>query len=280
MLAIHQESLSSSDFERIAAYVFCRAGLRLTDNKRSMVEGRLRHRLKALKLATFEAYTDYVFGPQGQLESVYLVESLTTHKTHFFREQQHFDYLRQHYLPLWVDRPNNASRTLKVWSAGCSTGEEAYSLAMLLLEWNQYHQKIKFEVYATDISRAVVVKAVNGLYREAEVSDVPLALRQKYFLRSVANTNVVKMGPELQSCVSFGTLNLLNDHYTLPGRFDIIFCRNVLIYFDRPTEEKVINQLCRKLKPQGHLFLGHSESITGLNVPLDTLGATTYKLKG
>ena len=110
------------------------------------------------------------------------------------------------------------------------------------------------------------------------MSDVPLALRQKYFQRSITNNNVVKMGPELQRRVSFGTLNLLDDHYTLPGRFDIILCRNVLIYFDRLTEEKVINQLCRKLKPQGHLFLGHSESITGLDVPLETLGATTYKL--
>jgi chemotaxis protein methyltransferase CheR len=269
-------TLSQEDFTRLAAAVFQHSGISLGDAKRSMVEGRLRKRLRHLQMSSFQCYVAHVLSRQGGDEKLHMIECLTTHKTDFFREQHHFDYLEKTLLPAWVANPQTRDRTLRIWSAGCSTGEEAYSLAMLLLEWNQRAAPIRFEIHATDISRVVLKKAAQAYYNEVQVSGIPLDLRKKYLLRRVDDEQMLRVAPHVRKNVKFGLLNFNSAEFNLPGTFDIIFCRNVLIYFDRPTEERVINKLCRKLQTQGHLFLGHSESITGLNVPLETLGSTCY----
>ena len=269
--------MSLTDFSKISRFVDDYAGIQLSDKKQSMVEGRLRKRLRYLNIATFKEYTRFVLSSSGKDEVIHLIDVLTTNKTDFFREKQHFDYLMQTLLPKLVSQGVGHTRPLRIWSAGCSSGEEPYTLAMLLNEWNETHTPINFEIMATDISISVLQKARQALYTEQEVEPVPIHLRKKYLRRSIQDTNIVKIAEEVTNKVSFGILNFQNEVYRLPEKMDIIFCRNVLIYFDKGNQQEAISKFCHLLVPQGILFLGHSESIAGLTVPLDLIGKTTYQ---
>jgi len=167
---------------------------------------------------------------------------------------------------------------VKVWSAGCSSGEEPYTLAIVLSEFAKRFRGFDFQILGSDLSTIVLEKAVTAIYPEERVSVIPMDLKKKYLLKSKDRTKpTVRIVPELRAKTSFMRLNFMDDFYDVPNNFDIIFCRNVLIYFDRSTQEKVINKLCRHLKPGGYFFLGHSESVTGINVPLKQLKPTVFK---
>jgi len=246
--------------------------------KKTMLEARLQKRLKALGLNTFEEYADFVFSAAGKGdELIHLIDVVTTNKTDFFREPVHFDYLVKSAIPSLIDSRDAGIRNpLKIWSAGCSTGEEPYTLAMVLSEFTASNPGFRTSILASDISTAVLSKARNAIYAEDRVDTIPLHLKKKYLLRSKdSSKSLVRIAPQLRTMVNFRRLNFMED-FGLHEQMDIIFCRNVIIYFDKPTQERLLNRFHQQLVRGGFLFLGHSETLNGLNVPLTPVASTVY----
>jgi len=245
--------------------------------KRIMLEVRLKKRLRALGLESYEEYCDYLFSPAGmEKERVFMINVVTTNKTDFFREPKHFEYLVQTALPELMRLYGIGMRRL--WSAGCSTGEEPYTLAMVLSEFAARTPGFNFTLLATDISTAVLEKAVRGIYKEERIDTVPFECKRKYFMRSKdKEKRLVRIVPEVRSLVKFRRLNFIDHDFGMRELQDIIFCRNVIIYFERLTQEKVLKRLCKHLIPGGYLFMGHSESLSSLNLPLVTVGPMVYR---
>jgi chemotaxis protein methyltransferase CheR len=246
-----------------------------------MLESRLQKRLTLLNIHSFKEYCDLLFSKHGQQQEViHMIDLVTTNKTDFFREPAHFEFLTTQILPEFETR--HSGKLLKVWSAGCSSGEEPYTLAMIISEYSEKKgQLFNYTITATDLSTQVLNKAIAAVYNEERVAGIPLQLKRKYFLKSKDPIKkTVRIIPQLRSRVSFERLNFMDDSLSIAGEFDIVFCRNVIIYFDKITQEKVINKLCEKLKPGGYFFLGHSESITNMRVPLEQLKPTVFRKVG
>lgn len=272
--------LTSRDFERFSRLVYDQCGIKLPAHKQSMLEARLRKRLRVLGLGSFEEYAELIFSgkePEGEL--VKLIDVVTTNKTDFFREPAHFDFLVRTALPALIDRDGaGLSRPLRVWSAGCSTGKEPYTLAIVLSEFRATHPGFSFEILGTDISTDVLDKAVRGIYAEEKAEPIPAALRRKYLLKAKdSSQRQVRIVPELRSLVRFRRLNFMDADYDLRESFDIIFCRNVLIYFDRQTQERLLARFAGFLESGSYLFLGHSETLLGLSLPLQQLAPSAYR---
>lgn len=272
--------LTSREFQRLSGFIYDELGIKMPETKRSMLSGRLAKRLRALSLASFGGYCDFLFSAEGQeQEMVHLINAVTTNKTDFFREPSHFDYLVRQALPeLRRSGLVGAGGKLRIWSAGCSTGEEPYTLAMVLAEVREQSPGFGFDILATDISSRVLDVARRAVYPLERIEPVPLVLRGKYLLKNRDRNNpLVRIAPELRSRISFGRLNFMDETFGLREPVDIIFCRNVIIYFDKPTQERLMVKFCRYLKPGGYLFLGHSESLHGYHVPLDQVAPTVYR---
>lgn len=269
------------EFERFSALIYNEAGIKIPPAKKTMLEARLQKRLKALGLSHFEEYADFVFSPEGQRqELVHLVDVVTTNKTDFFREPQHFDFLVRHLLPsLYQNREGSALTTpFKIWSAGCSTGEEPYTMAMVLSEYAQANPGFRFTITASDICTRVLKTAMTAIYPEERADTIPLALKKKYLLRSKdKKSGLVRICAELRSHVTFRRINLMDDELDIRERQDVIFCRNVIIYFDKPTQTRLMYKFHERLVSGGHLFLGHSETLNGLDVPFQSVGSTVYR---
>jgi chemotaxis protein methyltransferase CheR len=270
--------LSNADFSRLRALVYQEAGINLNDEKKTMLEIRIRRRLRDLNMASYAEYCGYVFGQDGDSsELVHLIDAVTTNKTDFFREAGHFDYLVSKALPDLAARLGVA-RDLLLWSAGCSTGEEPYTLAMVLAEYAQSRAGFRFQVLATDISTAVLAKARAGIFKSEQVSPVPQELRRKYFMRSRdPGSDLVRVVPELRGAIDFRRLNLMDRDLGLAEPREIIFCRNVIIYFDRSTQVRILQKLVRHLMPGGYFFAGHSESLQGMDLPLVPAAPSVYR---
>lgn len=249
--------------------------------KKTLLESRLQKRLRTLGLPSFREYCDFLFrGPEGVDELVPMIDAVTTNKTDFFREPVHFSHLTDTVLPEFSrDRRPNDGQRFTVWSAGCSSGEEPYTLAIVLSEFAADHPGFPFSIMATDISTRVLDKARLGVYDEAQIAMIPCALKQKYFMRSKdRNKGLVRVAPELRSLVQFQRLNLMDERYAiLEGSLDALFCRNVMIYFDRETQYNLLRRFCRYLRTNGRLFLGHSETVHGFDLPLCRLASTIYR---
>lgn len=261
--------MSERDFLTLSNLVYERCGIKLTPAKKTMVEGRLRKRLRHLRMTSFRQYCDYLFNAGAlESESVHMIDLITTNKTDFFREAGHFSYLLEKALPELRGRWGLGSRTrLNVWSAGCSSGEEPYTLAMVLSEFSDRFPGFRFSVLATDICTRVLEKAAMGIYDHDRVEPVPMQLRKKYLLRSKDKSNGrVRICSELRSLVRFQRLNLMDDEFPIHEPMGLIFCRNVMIYFDRPTQQRLIEKFARHLVPGGYLFVGHSESLHGMDL--------------
>ena len=273
-------ALSKNDFERLSAFIRSECGIKMPEQKRVMLEARLRKRLRALGIDSFGEYCDFLFSPEGlQQEKVPMIDVVTTNKTDFFREPKHFDYLVRHAIPE-LSRSGGAGtrHPLSVWSAGCSTGEEPYTISMVLTDYAEAHPGFRFSILATDISTKVLEKAFRGVYKEERAGLMPEAMKKRYLMRSRDREKAtVRVVPELRSCVKFRRLNFMDDDFGIDTSFDIIFCRNVIIYFDRPTQQKVLQTICRHLKPGGYLFMGHSETLSSLSMPLVSVGSMVYK---
>jgi chemotaxis protein methyltransferase CheR len=247
-------------------------------SKRTMVQGRLQKRIRQLKVGSIEKYCDYLFSPEGKKRELdHMIDAITTNKTDFFREPAHFDYLAETALPeMLKERRVGTGVPLRLWSTGCSTGEEPYSLAMVLSDFAGEHEGFEFSILATDISTKALDAARVAVYRSEKVDPVPLAMKKKYLLRSKDSAKMsVRVVPQLRSKIRFQRLNLV-EKYALGERMDIIFFRNVLIYFDREAQQEILGRLIRFLCPGGYLFIGHSETLNGMDLPLRQVSPATY----
>ncbi len=277
-----KSSLSERDFLRLSEFIHNEFGIKMPDSKKVMLESRLQKRLRCLGIQSFPEYCDFLFSPEGMNnELIHMIDVVTTNKTDFFREPNHFDYLVQKTLPvLMTGRGAGINNTLMVWSAGCSTGEEPYTLAMVLSEFAEKCPGFRFRymILATDISTRVLDKAKQAIYDHERVEPIPMSMKKKYLLKSRNRSNdLVRITPALRESVRFRRLNFIDGDFGMREPMDIIFCRNVLIYFDRPTQEMILNRFFRHLRPGGYLFLGHSETLHGMDVPLVQVAPTIYR---
>ncbi len=271
--------LSDKVFSRFSSFIYDEVGIKLPHAKKTMLEARLNKRLKAHDFKSFEEYAEFVFSPAGRDEElVNLIDVVTTNKTDFFREPAHFEYLVKSAIPSLIDSHDAGFRKpFKIWSAGCSTGEEPYTMSIVLSEFAETQPGFKASILATDISTVVLNKAKHAIYAEERVDTIPLLLKKKYLLKSKDKSRpLVRMSPVLRSMIQFRRLNFMED-FGLQEHMDVIFCRNVIIYFDKPTQERLLNKFCKQLVKGGYLFLGHSETLSGLNVPLTPVASTVYR---
>jgi chemotaxis protein methyltransferase CheR len=243
-----------------------------------MLEARLQKRLRVLSIGSFTQYCDYLFSQDGQQnELIHMIDVVTTNKTDFFREPEHYSYLVTKVLPEWCTL-KGLSHPLSIWSAGCSTGEEPYTLSMVLNEYAEEHPRFNFKILASDISTRVLEKAGKAIYDMDRIGPISDQMKRKYLLRSKdRNSELVRIVPKLREKIRFQRINFMDSDFGLREPFDIIFCRNVIIYFDRPTQERLLNKFYQKLKPGGWVFMGHSETLSGLDVPLTMVHPTVYK---
>ncbi len=277
-MGAHDENLSTRDYTRLCELIYAQAGIRLGSGKKTMLEGRIKRRLNALDLNSYSQYCEFLFGQRGLKEElVSLIDVVTTNKTDFFREAGHFNFLVEKALPE-LTAHDDGGRPLLIWSAGCSTGEEPYTLAMVLSEYGLAHPGFRFRILATDISTAVLAKAELGVYSKDMVIPVPAALRKKYIMvNRDPGSNNVRIVPELRRLVEFRRLNFMDADYRISEKADAIFCRNVIIYFDRPTQQSVLRKLSQRLVPRGYMFVGHAETLHDMDLPLTPLAPALYR---
>ncbi len=271
--------ISNEQFQSIAKFIETNVGIKMPDSKKLMVQSRLYNRLKSLNMKNFEQYISYVFSntPDAQEEIALMINAITTNLTHFFRESQHFDYMTQVVLP---ELTNKGIPKVELWSAGCSSGEEPYTLSIVMQEFiSKNTGAIKdYRIYATDISSRVLGIATNAVYTMESIKDLDFNIKKKYFLKSKNPAEQkVRVNKDTRLKVTFNRLNFMDSVYPVDTQKHIIFCRNVLIYFDKPTQEAVIRKLVHNLVPGGYLFLGHSETIFGMDLPLENVGPTIFK---
>jgi len=269
-------TMSGRDFNRLSEYIQKECGIKMSDSKKTMLEARLLKRLRALRMHSFEEYCDFLFSEEGaDQEVVHMIDVVTTNKTDFFREPAHFEYLISRVVPELINRQGNR---LVLWSAGCSTGEEPYTISMVLSEFQSLRPDFQFTVLATDISTKVLESAQRAIYKFDQITPMPEQLRKKYLLRSRdKNSQLVRIAPELRQAVKFRRLNFLEEDFGFREKLGVIFCRNVLIYFDRQTQHRVLSKFCRHLAKGGYLFVGHSETLNGLDLPLEQVAPTIYR---
>lgn len=272
-------SLGEKEFHELAKLVYDQCGIKLPIAKRTMLESRLSKRLRILNISSFKDYIDHVTSKEEEAgELIQMIDVVTTNKTDFFREHHHFEFLHNDLLPAFSERKTR-KEPFRFWSAACSTGEEPYTAAMVLNAYKEQTDGFDYSIFASDVSTKVLIHAKRAVYSESRVDDIPVAFRKKYLLRSKDRSKPsFRIGPELRKKVSFGWLNFMNRSLDVEGSFDVIFCRNTLIYFDRPTQAAVVTKLIQKLKPGGYLFIGHSESLFQHDLPLRQVMPTVYQL--
>jgi chemotaxis protein methyltransferase CheR len=271
--------LSQKSFDRFAHYITSELGIKMPDSKMTMVQSRLLRRARELRLCSIDEYGEYFFDSTSSEEREHFINAITTNKTDFFREPDHFDYLVKTALPKLRSGTDPRMSRLNVWSAACSSGQEPYTLAMVLSEYALQNVGFTFAILGTDISTKVLEQARRAVYEESLTAPVPAPLRKKYLLRSKdRGSSLVRISPALRATVSFNPLNFMNDNYRIQNMFDVVFCRNVLIYFDRKTQESVICKICRNIKPGGYLFVGHSESLAGMDVPAKHVTTAVFRM--
>jgi chemotaxis protein methyltransferase CheR len=252
-------------------------GIMMPPTKEALLHSRLQRRLAALALPSLEAYATYLHAaPAAAAERRELYGAITTNTTEFFREASHLDVLVDAVAP--AVRAAEPHRTFLVWSAGCATGEEPYTLAMVLAEAARAHRGWDFAILATDVSPRALAEARRGVYADARTAGIPAALAARHLMAGRgARGGLRRIRPELRAKVAFHELNFMATHYPVADAFDAIFFRNVAIYFDRPTQEAVIGRLCRHLRPGGYLFIGQTESLIGRDVPVTFVGGAVYQ---
>ena len=270
------DRLSNRNFEALARYIYDYSGIKMPSSKMTMLEGRLRRRLRATGISSFNDYCDYLFKHDGiETESIYLIDAVTTNKTDFFREPKHFEYMEQVALPELVSAGH---KRIRLWSSACSTGAEPYTMAMIMQEFVDGQSGLDYRILATDLSTEVLQAARRGVYARDMIVPVGSEMRRKYVMMARDTTRSdVRIHPRLRSMVGFARLNLMDNAYKVGEPMHLIFCRNVLIYFDKPTQAKVLSRLCDCLLPGGYLFVGHSETVTGISLPVRQVANTVFK---
>jgi len=273
---MQQTELTRQQFDDFSTIIADRLGIKMPPTKRTMLQSRLLRRARELGLESVcEYHARFFSDPEEQKDELeHLLNLATTNKTDFFREPEHFEFLAQQALPAW--RARSPGGPFKVWCAGCATGEEAYTLAMVLLE-QQLRGDFDFSILATDVSTRVLERAMEATYDEEHAAPLPFPMRKKYLLHGHdATAGLVKIAPEVRSHVRFGHLNFLSEDYGIRDKFDVIFFRNVMIYFDRDTQRKIVGRMCALLKVGSWLLTAHAETLQGLGLPLDSIAAAVY----
>ncbi|MFA9391037.1 MAG: protein-glutamate O-methyltransferase CheR [Prolixibacteraceae bacterium] len=276
-LNIYNQKLEEPEFKRIQEFMLKNLGVKLSPIKIVMVNSRLVKRLKASGIYNFPDYLNFALSPEGKRngELQCMIDELTTHKTEFFREIEHFELLKNRVLPEFnVQRNSN----FKIWSAGCSSGEEAYTMAMLLNDFKQLHTGFDFTIYATDVSNSVVVKAVRAIYQLSNLKGIDPGLVRKYFLVSKdENEGEVRVVKPLRDKIQFSILNLVENYPHASNSLDVVFCRNTLIYFDDKAKREVVNKLIGKIKIGGYLFVGLSETVSQYSTDIKQVSPSVYQ---
>ena len=268
--------LTWPQFTAISRLVKERCGINLHQGKMALVAARLHKRLRALKFASFGQYLEYIRNDAEGTETTAMLDALTTNVTHFFREPQHFYYLKSTVLP-WILRQHDQDRRIRIWSAGCSSGEEPYSIAILLRSAIKNLGNWDLRVLATDLSRQMLKLARQGIYEPHQLRQVPLTLISQNFTPSKSGLQIsYQIKEPLKRVVDFAQLNLV-DPWPMKGPFDAVFCRNVMIYFDKPTQQQLVARFWKILAPGGALFIGHSESLTGIQHRFSYQQPAVYK---
>jgi chemotaxis protein methyltransferase CheR len=270
--------LGNREYQRLSRYIEELCGIRIPPNKRVLLESRLRRRLRALNMGDFSEYCDHVMSSNNGIDEIVpMIDEVTTNKTDFFREPFHFHFLTNEGLPKLAEIGSGTQRELRAWSAACSSGEEPYTLAMVLAEFAFSRFGYRYSVLGTDICSEVLEQAKRAIYPEERIEPVSFAMRDKYLLRSKdRQVHLVRISPHLRVHVNFRRLNFLDRDYQIDEPMDVIFCRNVLIYFSRETQTTICERLCRHLRPGGYLFIGHSETLQGMSDQLRMVAPTVY----
>jgi chemotaxis protein methyltransferase CheR len=267
---------TTEDFNKIAQILHSHAGIALAEGKAALVYSRLAKRLRSLGLRSFREYCALVEDSREIDERQAMMAALTTNVTRYFREPHHFDHLRDQVLPKLIDRAKRGGR-IRLWSAACSNGQEPYSMAITVLSALPDAANLDVKILATDIDPNMVAEGRAGVYREEAIMPVPVDLRRRWFKK--AGQDRWEVADELRALVSFRELNLIGD-WPMKGKFDVIFCRNVVIYFDEPTQERIWSRFAPMLEPGGTLYIGHSERVSGAATQVfETTGLTTYSLR-
>ncbi|HOP62916.1 MAG TPA: protein-glutamate O-methyltransferase [Spirochaetota bacterium] len=266
--------LEDREFNKLRDIVYEEAGIKLGDVKKILMQSRLTKRLRELRLDSFLDYYNYLVENYNE-EKVNFINLITTNKTDFFRENDHFEFIKERLLPEYEKR---GMKEIRIWSAGCSTGEEPYTIAMVTTEYFKTKQSPEILILATDIDTQVLQKAKNGIYPQEHVSTVEPDYIKRYFSKGTGpDQGAYIVNDTLKKSVYFRRLNLLQEQYPMKKQFDIIFCRNVIIYFDRDTQKRLFNKFYNYLKDDGYLLIGHSENITSITDKFILAGRTIYK---
>jgi chemotaxis protein methyltransferase CheR len=270
-MALLTAELDRNQFQEISRIIYQQCGISLKSGKEALVRARLMKRLRALQIRSVKEYMDLISSEKGRTEIGTLIDVMTTNKTSFFRESAHFDYLADEILPR-IDQ-----RRLRFWSAACSSGEEPYTLAMVLREAIPAIDQKDILILSTDISAEMLETARTGIYANDRMAGIPRALVQKYFERVTGGTEQhYRVRPALRKLIRLAPLNLMQP-WPMKGPFNVIFCRNVMIYFDRPTQQRLVNRFWELLEPGGFLFVGHSEGLSGIRHDFQYMKPAIYK---
>ena len=270
--------MDDESFARLSSYVTREYGIKLPLNKKSMLESRLNKKVKSLGMDNYKQFLDFIFSDAGKSGDLFhVIDLITTNKTDFFREPEHFKFLAATYLPHWSQ--TEGRKSMNIWSAGCSSGEEPYTIVMVMEEFRRRNPQFAYNLLGSDVSIRMIQTAFKGVYASDRIASLPIELKRAYFLRSKTQADLVRIKPEYRKRIIYKRINFMDDTYCLLKHdYDIIFCRNVLIYFDKAIQERVIRKFITHLRPGGLLFLGHSESIMGMEIPLRQIQPTVYQL--
>jgi chemotaxis protein methyltransferase CheR len=270
------DRLTSRNFDALARYIYDYSGIKMPASKMTMLEGRLRRRLRATGISSFNDYCDFLFKQGGiEGESIYLIDAVTTNKTDFFREPKHFEYMEKVALPEMVAAGH---KRFRLWSSACSTGAEPYTMAMVMQDFSDANPGLDYRILATDLSTDVLHAAKRGIYPRDMIAPVSPEMKRKYVMTARdSSRGEMRIHPKLRATVGFARLNLMDNAYKVGEPMQMIFCRNVLIYFDKPTQAKVLSRLCDCLVTGGYLYVGHSETVTGISLPIRQVANTVFK---
>jgi chemotaxis protein methyltransferase CheR len=278
MDAFSAVKLSRDAYRTLAALVYQHSGIRVGPEKQQMLANRLRRRLRELGLASFDEYCAELRSRSGEDEIEHLVDLISTNHTHFFREPDQFDFLKANILPELVPQLATAGSPLRVWSAAASSGEEAYTMAIVLEEYFRIHPAVDWQLEASDISKRMLARAQAGIYRLDSRSPLPPELLRRYFQKGVgARAGTCRVKAELRQRAHFQRINLFQAEYPVPRNQHLIFCRNVMIYFDPPSRATVVHKLTHHLAPGGFLVIGNTENLIGARSDLEPVRHSIYR---
>lgn len=279
MSELNLAPLTDSEFNELVRIIYDKTRIQMSEHKRALVTSRISKRIRALNMSSFKEYMDYLKGAPDE-EVTNFINAVTTNKTDFFRENKHFEYMKTTFLPNWEKSYKEGKvNNLRIWSAACSTGEEPYTIAMTLHDYfGERFNHYDIKILASDIDTNVLSHACAGIYKEETVETIQTNTLKKYFLKGTGNNaGLYKVKNILQKCISFRQLNFKDEDFDIHTKFDLIFCRNVIIYFDKEFQKELFNKFYRYMKEDSYVFIGHSETLFGISDLFKYISSNIYK---